>query len=301
MTRLPFASLRSRLILLVFLAVIPALGMMLYTAAEGRQKAATQAQQEALRLARLAANEQEHLVEGAYQLLIALARLPEVRSGDLSACSALFADLMAQYRRYTNFVVTEPDGDVFCSSQPLTGPVNFADRAWFQQAVETRDFTIGEYLIGRITGRALVVFAYPILDAAGQVQAVVSAGLDLAWLNELVAEAQLPPGSTFTVTDRNGTILARHPDPEKWVGQTMPESSIVKTILTQQAEGVAEAAGVDGVTRLYAFNGFEPEIRHAVDPKWRNITPYVVLLDRQGREQRVIGPPDAARLKAWLA
>jgi hypothetical protein len=56
-----------------------------------------------------------------------------------------------------------------------------------------------------------------------------------------------------------------------------------------------------GVTRLYAFNGFEPEIRQAVDPKWRNITPYVVLLDRQGRDQRVIGPPDAARLRAWLA
>jgi len=55
-----------------------------------------------------------------------------------------------------------------------------------------------------------------------------------------------------------------------------------------------------GCTRLYAFNGFEPEIRYAVDPKWRNITPYVVLLDPQGRDQRVIGPPDAARLQAWL-
>ena len=69
----------------------------------------------------------------------------------------------------------------------------------------------------------------------------------------------------------------------------------------QGARAQAHAHHYRGCTRLYAFNGFEPEIRYAVDPKWRNITPYVVLLDPQGREQRVIGPPAAARLQAWLA
>lgn len=49
-----------------------------------------------------------------------------------------------------------------------------------------------------------------------------------------------------------------------------------------------------------AFSGFEPEIRHAVDPKWRNITPYVVLPDRQGREQCFLGQPRAGVLQAWL-
>lgn len=56
-----------------------------------------------------------------------------------------------------------------------------------------------------------------------------------------------------------------------------------------------------GATRIYAFDGFEPEIRQTVDPKWRNITPYVVLIGRSGSVQRSIGPPDAAMLKAWLS
>lgn len=56
-----------------------------------------------------------------------------------------------------------------------------------------------------------------------------------------------------------------------------------------------------GMTRLYAFDGFEPEIRHAIDPTWRNITPYVVLLDARGQQQRVVGPPAPAQLRAWLA
>lgn len=69
----------------------------------------------------------------------------------------------------------------------------------------------------------------------------------------------------------------------------------------QGARALAHARHYHGLTRLYAFNGFEPEIRRAVDPKWRNITPYVVLLGRDGADQRVIGPPDAQRLRAWLA
>ena len=56
-----------------------------------------------------------------------------------------------------------------------------------------------------------------------------------------------------------------------------------------------------GVTRLYAFDGFEPLIRQAIDPQWRNVTPYVVLVDRRGGLKRVIGPPDADAIKAWLS
>jgi hypothetical protein len=56
-----------------------------------------------------------------------------------------------------------------------------------------------------------------------------------------------------------------------------------------------------GMTQLYAFDGFEPAIRQAVDPAWPNVTPYVVLLDVQGQTQRVIGPPTAAMLQRWLA
>lgn len=54
------------------------------------------------------------------------------------------------------------------------------------------------------------------------------------------------------MTDRNGTILARYPNPEPWVGQAFPEAGIVKAILTQR-EGGAEVADVDGIPRLFTF------------------------------------------------
>lgn len=55
-----------------------------------------------------------------------------------------------------------------------------------------------------------------------------------------------------------------------------------------------------GLTALYAFDGFEPTIRQTIDPKWPNVTPYIVLVDRHGKLQHSIGPPDAKALKVWL-
>lgn len=111
---------------------------------------------------------------------------------------------------------------------------------------------MSDYQVGRLTGKPVLSFGYPILDDRGEVQAVVAGAFDLSWFNRLVAEVQLPPGTTFTIIDRQGTILARHPHPEQWVGRLLPETPLIQKILTQ-GEGTAEVVGVDGIPRLYAF------------------------------------------------
>lgn len=81
--------------------------------------------------------------------------------------------------------------------------------------------------------------------------------------------------------------------------QTVELAAVVMDV--QGSRALTHAHHYQGATRIYAFEGFEPEIRQTVDPKWRNVTPYVVLIGRSGAVQRTIGPPDAAMLKAWLA
>ena len=256
MARLSFSSLRVRLLLLVLLAVIPALGLTLYTNLEERELRKTNVQEHALRLSRVVSADHERLSEEARRLLVTLARLPAVHDHNRTACSALFADLLTQHVSYANLGATDVDGNIFCSAVLLTRPVNTADRAWFEQAVRTRDFAIGEYQVGRVTKKPSVNFGYPVLDNAGRVRAVVFAALDLAWLNELAREAGLPKGSTFTVIDRRGTILVRYPDQGEWVGKLMPESLVLKAIAAQQGHGTTEAPGVDGVPRLFSFAPF---------------------------------------------
>lgn len=249
-----FTGLRSRLILLVLLAILPVLGLALYSGQEQRRQAAIHAQTETMRLARLAASNQQALIEGGQQLLVALARLPLLDTGDLAACDAFLAGLLHQYSYYINLGVAAPNGDLLCSALPHPDPVSYGDRAWLQETVKTADFVVGEYVIGRISGAALLPLAYPSLDESGRVRYVVFSAVDLAWLSRLPDDVQLPQGSVLTVIDRNGTILARNPDQEQWVGKVLPEAAAIEAILGEGHEGTAELTGLDGVQRLHSIS-----------------------------------------------
>lgn len=253
MTGPSLSSLRVRLLFLVLLALIPARGLGIYTAWEMREAARAEALQDAMGLARISSTAGERLVEGTHQILTVLARLPEVRRQNASACSALFADLLKSYPYYSNLGAAKPNGEVFCSAVTYEGVANIGDRTYFQRAVERRDFATGEYQIGRITGKAVVNLGYPVLDGAGQVAAVVFAGLDLSWLNRLLAESRMPEHSTITVVDGEGQVLARYPEPEKWVGKFFPDAPFIRAAIYQQGEGTVEGPGLDGTPRLYTF------------------------------------------------
>jgi PAS domain S-box-containing protein len=239
------------LLLLVLLAVVPALGLILYSAWEERQQTAKEVKENALRLARLATNDQERLIEHARNFLTGLAQHPKMLERDRIWCNELFARLLKQHSHYANLGVIDANGTLFCSGLP-SPPIYAGDRAYFRRAVETRDFAIGDYQIGRITKKPTINFGHPVLGASRHIVAVVFAALDLAWLNQLGTEAQLPAGTTVTVIDRHGTVIVRYPDREHWVGKSASETPIVKTILAQ-GEGVSDAPGLDGVPRLHGF------------------------------------------------
>src|SRR4030065_2922256 len=111
MTRISLPGLRSRLLLRVLLALVPALALILVTAWEQRQLAATEAEEEALRLARLAASNQERVIEGARSLLIGLGQLPDVQAHAAHACSAQLAATHRRFPRYPNLGALTPARD----------------------------------------------------------------------------------------------------------------------------------------------------------------------------------------------
>ena len=248
-----FTSIRFRLILLVLLAILPLAGMSVYRIQEDRRSAGEQTAAGALNLARLAANNQQALVDQGQQLLFTLAQLDVVRAGDPAACNVLLARLLPNHPLYTNILVVNPDGRPRCSAIPLSGAVNYADRDWFQRAMQTRAFTIGSFVIGRITGKPSLPMAYPILDPHGQPQAMVVIALDLGWVSAMSAELDLPPGSTVTLVDTQGNVLGRYPDPENWLGKDVGAVPLIQHLLVHQSEGTIEDAGLDGVLRLYGY------------------------------------------------
>ena len=250
-----FYTIRFRLILLILLSIIPALGLTLYMGLEQRRICAIRVKEDALRVARLISSNQVQLIESAHHFLVMLSKLPQVQQCDLESSSSLFSKLLKQYPGYLNIGAAKPDGYIFASAIPFKEPVNISDRNYFRLALQTRNFAIGDCQIGRITDKPGVNFGHPVIDESGKLVAVIFVAVDLTWLNEICAKMQLPRGSTLAVFNHNGMILAHYPEPERWVGKNLSEAFKGKVILPKK-ESTAEVVCVDGIHRLYAFTPF---------------------------------------------
>ncbi len=235
-------------------AGIPSVLWISYTAYEQREEAGKRVRDEALQLALLAGHGQDRAAEGARQLLIALSQLGEIRGEDHAAACVLLERLRAKFSQYLNLGVIESDGTIVASALPMEGVVSASERSYFKRAIATREFSVGDFQVGQITGQPSINFGFPVIDhETGGVVRVVFAALDLAWINELAADVNLPEGTTLTVVDRSGLILARHPEPERWVGKRIENEPLFRAIIARAPGSTVRAKGLDGVDRLYAM------------------------------------------------
>src|SRR6185503_16469768 len=203
------ASLRSRLILLILIAMVPAFALILDTAAKYRELSATQTKQNVLVAARAIASEQDRVLENAHEFLVTISRVPQIRERDKSACHKILAGLLEP--RYADLVVADPNGTPICTA--LSGGRSLANSTGQHQkrSVESYDFAVGEIRRPPSSTKILLDISYPVLDRPGSVRAVVSAALDLSWINRLAVESHLSPGATFTLVNGKGAVLLRYP------------------------------------------------------------------------------------------
>ena len=219
-----------RLILLVFIALVPALILILHNAKRDRDVSAERIQEDAQRIVEIAASRQTRFIDSARQLLAVLAEVPEVASGDSMACNRFVKGLTDRYSVYGNLGRIDAEGNLVCSAIGFSGTLNLADRSYFRRAKDSKDFAIGDYQVGKVTNRGSVNFGYPILNRSGEVEGVIYAALDFAWLTHLAGEARLPEGASLSILDSQGTILARFPDPEKWSGKPVPDAPLFQLL-----------------------------------------------------------------------
>jgi hypothetical protein len=87
------------------------------------------------------------------------------------------------------------------------------------------------------------------------------------------------------------------------IRQRRLDASLV-AVVSNAAPGEADAALLADVhyrpvDRLFAFAGPERVLRHAVNPQWRGITPYVGFVAPSGEVRWVLGTPSADSVQEW--
>lgn len=194
----------------------------------------------------------EKLIADTKTTLMPLAQLPVAQGNDAAACTTVMADKLKSYAQYTTFGAAHLDGTLFCTSQPITAPTKILDRAYFQRALQTKDVSVGDYQIGKVTGKKSVGVGYPILDGSNTPQGIVLSPVDLDWLNQHLSTLSLPADAEMVMLDSEGSILAHAPLRPDLIGKPAADSPLGKAMLTQ-VDGSGEFAGFDGVTRVYKF------------------------------------------------
>ena len=243
---------RARILILVILAALPALVLTAYSALERRGEEERQARAELTRLVRLAAMQQWQVIESARQMMVASSQILLTLLEDRQRCTRYFANLLAQNRdSYHAMGLFSDNGELFCNAVTWRDRIYSGDRLYFRLAKETGRFAVGEFQIGRKTGKAGINFGFPVKDAENKVQAVAFAGLDLENLGRMADATPVPPGGILSVVDVKGTVLARKPPMSERVGQKLWNEQVIEAILAG-SDGILEAKGEDGVDWLLA-------------------------------------------------
>lgn len=246
-----FASIRASLIVLVLVAVLPALAIMLFTGYSLRETMIRSAESSALRQIQVMATHHGQVVDNARLLLATLAKAREVQLLDPLGSQLLLEEMLARNGAYVALALADPKGRIVAVS-PAESFSTIENEPYFQETLRDMSFAMGSYRLVPATRHVVIEFAQPVLDRDGRLRGVLVASFDLSFFGRVFADAHLPEGSVFTLTDAAGMRLTRFPETEKytWVAD-LPR--MIERMSGAQVEGVFIEKGVDGVRRLYSF------------------------------------------------
>jgi two-component sensor histidine kinase len=244
-------TLRSRLLLILLIALTPALVTVVYNEVSWRQSREAEARGLALTYTQLAASEIDRVLQGIGDVLIAVGTAPLVRDLDKPDCDNYLSILTKKLPQLMVFSVTDAEGRVRCSSMPETVGSIISDEEHWKAAVASSEPLYGTAQAGQGGERLVLPVSRAIRDGSGALEAVVVTELDLRWLGARVRARGMPPGGALAIADRKGTIVVREPDSQRFVGATVQAVSLDQ--MNSKNPGTAELVSQDGTTRFVGY------------------------------------------------
>ncbi len=209
------------------------------------------AEQTTLSLANGTANNVRTFFRDSEELLRGLVAERPLHELDLDVCQATVDDLAHLFPDFANaFIAVE--GRPYCSALPASNTVSAAGRRWWETVRTTERFSVGDPMMGPISGRWITVVAYPIHDESGHFVGALGAAVDLVRFDRLLTSAHLPEGALITLQDYDGTVVARSEDADAWVGRKLPHSGMGAQH-SASPTGKSRTLGAEGIDRVWAW------------------------------------------------
>jgi len=259
-------KLRSHLIILVLVAVLPLLvfsGILLGLAADSERDATERGLRATGRALGTAV---DHTLDNAIGALEVLATSELLDAGDLPAFHAAAARVLEAQRGWRSVTVVDSTGRQLLNTPRPTGTElpPPTDTRTVSAVLAQRTPVVSDLVAGDLPARAHVVVAVPVLRD-GVLRGALLTALDATTLVRVLDSQQLPSGWVAGIVDGHGVVVARTPEPQRFIGRAAAPSYVAFTA-TRDA-GSTRLAGLDDVWRHTVFN----RLQHA---RW---TAYLAL------------------------
>ncbi|HZP78810.1 MAG TPA: GGDEF domain-containing protein [Pseudolabrys sp.] len=245
-------SIRARLMVLALIAIAPLLVDHLRDIQNERRDLIAQANTQALTLARqaMSADSEVILVTRAFLQVVASARSTFTTSD--TSCSEFLGKSAGRVPWLKTLSVANLQGQIICSSFSDAIGLDISEREYFNRAIDSSDFVVSDYFIGTRVKSPLIAAALAQRGTNGAAAAVVIATIDLSWFTRIAASFSLRPGAMMMLIDSKGTVLARYPDADAWVGRQFTQHPLTHELMAR-VEGTATMASYDGTRRIVGF------------------------------------------------
>ncbi len=210
-------SIRKKLVVLVLLATAPVFLVLLGTEFFHGRHAVKSAEKDIASFLNAFVEVQQRITDSTGTLLRTVASIPDIRNGDVEKSRVILSTLLETNPLYTNAILVDLEGNVVAAGRnhDRAGHLNFADRKQFREAIASRGFASGEFVVGKSSKKAIFPFGMAVPGESGKPRGALIIGVDLSHYREVFKRGTYSENSFFGLTDHKGLRLFRYPLPEK--------------------------------------------------------------------------------------
>ncbi len=244
-------SLTQRLFAMTGVALIPAIAVVVAGIVAIEKSRQREVHAQALSGVEVVALEIEQVIAGTENVLKTIAAAPPEVLEDAGACETFLERSALALPALLTIAIIAPDGSLSCVPDRPEAEINLGDRSYFKEAASGNGRVTGVFIEDRISGRNVLPIAWPSRDSSGELKSVLVGYIDLAWLQKLVEDRNHSPGNALAIADREGRILARYPEPDRFVGTIIPPS--FQHLVNADTPGTEEVVSQDGNRRIIGY------------------------------------------------
>ena len=244
-------GLRTRLLGIVLVAVLPLVGVLFVYAGVQNNAAQDRARAEVRRSLLTDGTSIQDMVAESRATLETLGITYAIQGRHWDLAQGNVFRLKALHSEYAVIAVADPTGRILVSSTDQTGSVNVADHSFFKRAVGSGVLTVSGYQVDPVIRRPTINVSYPVFDSNGKLIAVEYVGFEPTRFGSRLTQT----GSAYAVKlliDDSGTVIARQPTLPGVEGKVLPSAGLVR-IIRADKRGNTTTSGLDGLTRQYYF------------------------------------------------